>query len=268
METAVTKIQHQNSLADKVERYNTELKGVLDRHAPVKTKTVKITYQNPWFNDKIKEEIRLRRKKEKAWNKDPTFYNFQAFYYQRRYVANLTKVTRLEYFKSQIVENCRDYKAIYRVANKLLFRNEMSPLPKIDDQAQLAEDFNNFFSDKIDNIMTVLKKSNPYPEYIESDYITTERFTCFTPTNQTDLLKMISKTVTKACELDPINTNILTENIKVLTPGLMDIVNTSLEDVIVTENLKSAMVRLLLKKSSLPLIFKNFRPVSNLFIFI
>ena len=44
----------------------------------------------------------------------------------------------------------------------------------------------------------------------------------------------------------------------------MDIVNTSLEDVIVTENLKSAMVRLLLKKSSLPLIFKKFRPVSNL----
>ena len=140
----------------------------------------------------------------------------------------------------------------------------MSPLPKMDDQAQLAEDFNNFFSDKIANIMTVLKKSNPYPEYIESDFITTERFTCFTPTNQTDLMKMISKTVTKSCELDPINTNILKENIKVLASALVDIVNTSLDDVIVTENLKLAMVRPLLKKSSLPLIFKNFRPVSNL----
>ena len=43
----------------------------------------------------------------------------------------------------------------------------MSLLPKMDDQAQLAEDFNNFFSDKIANIMTVLKKSNPYPEYME-----------------------------------------------------------------------------------------------------
>ena len=140
----------------------------------------------------------------------------------------------------------------------------MSLLPKMDDQAQLAENFNNFFSDKIANIMTVLKKSNPYPEYIESDYITTERFTCFTLTNQTDLMKMISQTVTKSCELDPINTNILKENVKRLAPALVDIVNTSLEDVIITENLKSAMVRLLLKKSSLPLIFKNFRPVSKL----
>ena len=157
METAVTKIQHQNSLADIVERYNTELKGVLDKHAPVKPKTVKITHQNPWFNNKIKEEIRLRRKKEKAWNKDPTFYNFQAFYYQRRYVANLTKAIRSEYVKSQMVEHHGDYKAIYRVANKLLFRNKMSLLPKMDDQAQLIEDFNNFFSDMIANIMTVLK---------------------------------------------------------------------------------------------------------------
>ena len=77
-------------------------------------------------------------------------------------------------------------------------------------------------------------------------------------------MEMISKTATKSFELDPINTNILKENIKVLAQALVDIVNTSLEDVIVTENLKSAMVRLLLKKSSLPLIFKNFRPVSNL----
>ena len=77
-------------------------------------------------------------------------------------------------------------------------------------------------------------------------------------------MKMISKTATKSCELDPINTNILKENIKVLAPALVDIVNTSLEDAIVIENLKSAMIKLLLKKSSLPLIFKNFRTVSNL----
>ena len=77
-------------------------------------------------------------------------------------------------------------------------------------------------------------------------------------------MKIISKTATKSCELDPINTNILKDNINVLAPVLVDIVNTSLEDAIVTENLKSAMVRPLLKKPGLPLIFKNFRPVFNL----
>ena len=112
--------------------------------------------------------------------------------------------------------------------------------------------------------MTELKKTNPHAEFIESVYFTRERFTCFTPTNQPDLMKIISKTMTKSCQLDPIKTNILKDNISVLAPVLVDIVNTSLEDAIVTENLKSAMVRPLLKKPSLPLIFKNFRPVSNL----
>ena len=77
LETAVTKIQHQNSLADKVERYNTELKGVLDKHAPVKTKTVKITHQNRWFNDKIKEEIRQEGRKKKHGTKIQHFTTFR-----------------------------------------------------------------------------------------------------------------------------------------------------------------------------------------------
>ena len=70
---------------------------------------------------------------------------------------------RSEYFKSQIIEHRGDYKAIYRIANKLLCRNEVSLLPKADDQAQLAEDFNNFFSDKIAKIMRELKKNQSTP---------------------------------------------------------------------------------------------------------
>ena len=66
--------------------------------------------------------------------------------------------------------------------------------------------------------MTELKESNPYPEYIESVYFTTERLTCFTLTNQPDNMKIINKTATKSCELDPINTTILKENIRVLAP--------------------------------------------------
>ena len=66
LETAVTKIQHQNSLADKVEKYNTELKGVLDKHSPVKTKTVKITHQNPWFNDKDQGGNKAKREERKS----------------------------------------------------------------------------------------------------------------------------------------------------------------------------------------------------------
>ena len=46
-----------------VERYNSDLKEVLDRHAPQKRRLVKVTHKQPWFTDKIHSEITLRRAK-------------------------------------------------------------------------------------------------------------------------------------------------------------------------------------------------------------
>ena len=47
-----------------VETFNNSLKLVLNKHAPVKSHTVKVMHRQPWFDDKIKSEIILRRKKE------------------------------------------------------------------------------------------------------------------------------------------------------------------------------------------------------------
>ena len=76
-------ISEDGSLYDMAASYNKILSTTLDNHAPVKEKTCKITHTQPRFNDKICNEIRLRRKKEQAWNSWPTEYNFIAFYDQR-----------------------------------------------------------------------------------------------------------------------------------------------------------------------------------------
>ena len=71
-----------------VDRYNNNNRKCLDAHAPVKTKVVKTIYGHPWY-DNIKAEVKLRRQKERKWNKDSTGYKYMAFYYQRRHVANI-----------------------------------------------------------------------------------------------------------------------------------------------------------------------------------
>ena len=53
-----------SDLAALVDIYNVKLSEVLDNHAPQKTKTVRISHHQPWFNDFIKEQIVLRRKKK------------------------------------------------------------------------------------------------------------------------------------------------------------------------------------------------------------
>ena len=57
-------ISDDSGLYDMVASYNKTLRTILDNHAPVKEKTCKITHTQTWFNDKICNEIRLRRKKE------------------------------------------------------------------------------------------------------------------------------------------------------------------------------------------------------------
>ena len=72
-----------------VHEYNTTLTDILNKHAPLKTKMVKIIHRQHWFNDCIRCEIILRCKKEHDWNKNATVYRWNAFYQQRHSVSNL-----------------------------------------------------------------------------------------------------------------------------------------------------------------------------------
>ena len=65
--------------------------------------------------------------------------------------------------------------------------------------------------------------------------------------------------------LDPIPTWLIKESRSELLPVMTNIINSSLRSSQVPKSMKSAIVTLLLKKSTLnPDILKNYRPVSNL----
>ena len=73
------------------------------------------------------------------------------------------------------------------------------------------------------------------------------------------------KSPDKSCELDPLPTWLLKECIDELLPLVTSIINASLETCYVPQDFKGALIRPLLKKTSLdPDILKNYRPVSNL----
>ena len=78
------------------------------------------------------------------------------------------------------------------------------------------------------------------------------------------ITKLVSKCPTKSCELDPIPTSLLKSIMPVAAPLIVDIVNMSLGSGVFPMEYKEALVRPLLKKAGLPLIDKNYRPVSNL----
>ena len=190
-----------------------------------------------------------------------------AFYYQRRHVANIIQQAKREYYSTMLEENRYNVKAVFTIANKLLFRKEPLPLPPTNDKQKLANEFNEFFSKKVQSIMDYLQPSEEHdiePHYIETYYLTNHRFNEFETIDENTVLKLIKESKTKSCKLDPAPTTLLKQYTEVLVPSVHCIITASLSQVCFTDNLKKAILRPLLKKPNLDLAFINYHRVCNL----
>ena len=109
------------------------------------------------------------------WKNNPTEYNLNAFYQQRRHVANIIKLAQRSFYIEKLLENRTNFKEILTITNKLLGRNDPSPLPPSEDPARLAQEFSDYFQDKINSIMLQLKPTSDCPinnRYIEDGFLT------------------------------------------------------------------------------------------------
>ena len=55
------------TIEDLVTSYNSKLSEILDKHASVKRHRLHPCHPQPWFTDRIKDEIRVRCMKECMW---------------------------------------------------------------------------------------------------------------------------------------------------------------------------------------------------------
>ena len=93
----------------------------------------------------------------------------------------------------------------------------------------------------------------------------TPKLTVFTQVTQDEIGKIISKSPTKSCLLDPLPTFLIKECIDILLPSITKLVNCSLHEGLVPDGFKKAVVTPLIKKASFPVEdLKNYCPVSGL----
>ena len=254
-------------LAALVGEYNTKLRNILDTHAPLKERAIRKCHSQPWFDDQVKIEIRLWRVKEWRWKSDPEEYNYIAFYNQQRYITGLIKSKKKLFYVTKIQQNANNPKEIFNITNKLLGRNDQFPLPAYEDKSDLANDFSSFFINKIDKIMEKLKATSALTEensYMESQFLTEHQMLTFQQLSVDEVCKLINSAEAKSCELDPIPSKLLKTNSREIAPVITEILNLSLKTGDFCEELKQALLHLLLKKRGLELAFTNYRPVSNL----
>ena len=252
-----------SSLDDLVRCYNATLSQILDNHAPLRKKVVIDRPRLPWFNDELKNLKAKRRKLEKQMLKSRSQHDRDVYCNFRNKYSELLNKARNNYYSDLISDCAGNSKKLFQVVNSLCKERQENPLPPHHDSRKLADDFGEYFCRKIQLIRDDIDKIAvvpPRPERCMPD-VKLDKFAFLT---EHEVFDIIVQSSNASCQLDPIPTRLLKHCAKELAPVMTRMINLSLQHGHVPDNWKIALVLPLLKKSGLDLIFKNFRPVSNL----
>ena len=241
-------------------QYNTRLKETLNKHAPLVTKRVSTRIKRDWYTPETSMMKKDRRKLEKIWRKTNLDIDYDNFRFARNLVRNNIHQDKCRCI-NETIELCgNDSKLLFREVFKLTGRTKENPLPQCQSEEKLANEFTNFFMNKIETIRNNLDKYPLYAPCSPTEY----SFTTFSAVEEEFVAKLIINSKPASCSLDPIPTQVLKDNLDVMVPVITKMVNSSLVDGDFYQEWKMAVVKPLLKKQGLDMVMSNYRPISNL----
>lgn len=258
-----------NDIEELVSGYTNELSSLIDKHAPLRTKTITLRPTCPWYTEELHEAKHLKRKLERRWQNTKLSVDHQIYRNQCAVVNKMLEKARLSYYSDKVSDCDRDQKGLHKITKHLLEGPSEVVLPSGKCSEELAQDFSDFFINKIEvirnDIGSVVHK-NPYPlDKENNDLSCMSNFEEFKPATTEEVEKIIKKSANKSCELDPIPTWLLKSCLPELLPSITKIINLSLDTASVPLSFKSSRIRPLIKKPNLDQNnLKNYRPVSNL----
>ena len=189
-----------------LEQYNSTLKNILDKHAPESTKIINIRNHAPWFNNNVKEAIRSRRRAERKWRKSKLQIHLEIYKDAQKTVKKVINSEKSQYLLGKIENSNGDQKMLYQVTSELLKSKQSSRLPTHNDDTVLANEFSDYFHNKIKIIYDSFPKDAPYVEDRTSDIKI--RMENLSPVTLNELKKLILSMKSKSCSLDPILTTV------------------------------------------------------------
>jgi hypothetical protein len=259
------------TLDSKVNQYNNILTSIIDKLAPQKSRRVTVRPVTPWYNDTIHAAKIERRKCEARWRRSGLTIHFDLFKMARNKVTALITEAKTSYYSDKVQECDTDQKALFRVVDEILGRNNRQALPPHTSLKEILDRFSQFFQTKINTIRRNLDTeakdapANPSSVLPLTDPVPVGHLSTLQSFTTEEVRKLISKAPTKSCSLDPLPTWLLKKVVTPLLQPITDIVNMSLESNMFPSAMKKALVTPLLKKPTLDKsILKNYRPVSNL----
>ena len=255
-----------DNLEELVLQFHDTLRALLDRHAPVKRKQIRARPSAPWMTDEIRYAKRKKRKAERRWRASKTPTNLALFRSQRNRVTYLMNKARQEYYRNFIDDISNDQRKLFKASKSLLNLAEGPTFPPCTDYQVLANEFGEFFVQKIAGIKSMISSTahRSLSSTLPAELVTDASFSEFEILSANDVQAIILSSAKKSCLLDPFPTALLVEHLNELLPSITRMINLSLSTGHFPDSWKLAIVRPLFKKAGLEPVPKNYRPVSNL----
>ena len=255
-----------DSPEENFEIFERELEDLVDTTVPLRRRK-KAKKLRPWRdNEEVRQALRLRRSAERAWEGNKTPITKKQYNAMKKMFGKVDKEARINYVKADLEESKGDSNGLQRKLNRLLGKSEVV-LPETGCDRQLAEDFADFFTGKVEKIRNSVTTEGHAYEDVEplEDFARTCTFEEFREVSCEEIERIVKDMADKTCDLDLIPTWMIKECIGVFAPLFTRVINSSLRKAVVPETFQQAIVFPTIKnpngdRDSL----SNYRPVSNL----
>ena len=230
--------------------YNKVMSQLLDHHAPSREMEIVVRHKSPWFNSDLRAAKRERRKWERQYKKTGLTIHYDIYKQKRNEAHRLRENAKKEYYTQRIADS-GDQKDLFRVLDTLMGERKNQVFPSLDTGTKLADQFADFFTNKIENIHKTIASMDHTDITLDASFDIVTSLCTFTPVSHSEVLKLLSSCKAKSCGLDPIPTWLVKECKDSLVPIMANIINASLSSGVFPSECKEAIVAPILKKASL-----------------
>ena len=139
-----------HSFGENVRNYNEVLRGLLDDHAPVKSRKIKVVPDAPWFNTEYANLRKQRHKAEKQYKRTKLAADKDKYKNIHKQTTQLAHEMKCKHYGEKL-EGANN-KILYSTINKLLDNETEVILPDAKSDGELANSFLSYFTEKIEKI--------------------------------------------------------------------------------------------------------------------
>ena len=140
----------------------------------------------------------------------------------------MLKDAKISSVSNLIIECGRDVKKLYQVIYNMTGKCSINPLSNSDSDKKLADNFANFFIDKIRDIRDQLYEYLKYDPRVDAKDISTP-LSKFSRMSAEDIMSIVGSMASKSCELDVVPTTLFKAILPHIIDALVKIINASLE---------------------------------------